>query len=88
MIVMAKDYFGMPLKRIAIESVKSLIYIRNPNTQDKNVFSVGFPSTDVFVFDEQLYSQLCAEWQAEGRTKAATWGMAKLYNAVRYKPVA
>lgn len=46
---------------------------------------VGFPASDVFAFDESVFSGLEIEWRQERRTNRETWGKLRRF---RYEEAA
>ena len=76
-IVIARAFSGEPLKRVVIEAGDTHVWIANPNSLSRiasgETSPVGFPRTDIFVFDDATYQLLTVEWKASGQTKFETW---------------
>jgi hypothetical protein len=67
MLCIARDYRCSPLKRIANGANKNLVYVIHPDLADDGSAvdrGVGFPREHVFEFDEQLFRELAAAFDA------------------------
>ena len=71
--VIARAYGGEPLKRVATQAQKCLVYILNPMCHSESG-GVGFPIQDVFIYDEDIFLTLCHQWGREGKTQPRNVG--------------
>lgn len=68
MLVIARAYGGEPLQRVLTGQTETLAYVLHPSVASavgiKPFSGVGFPASDVFQFDLNLFDSLCGAWQA------------------------
>jgi hypothetical protein len=61
-LVIARDAYDRPLKRLAIAETKSLTYLANPALEDAvksgESWPVGFPSEYIYLFDEAIFCEM------------------------------
>ena len=74
-----RAYGGEPLKRVAVESQRGLIYIVNPALSEAvksgGSLPVGIQPSDVFEFDPDVFAALRGAWD---RGDAPDWESAVL----------
>lgn len=74
--VLVRSYGGQPLKLKAIRNRGDVIEVARDNPAQ----SIGHWPEDVFVFDDNLYYQLCASYDAEQMDEVASmWARAVLF---------
>ena len=82
-LVIARDWRGYPLKRVAMSSDNGLIYVANPALYDAvisgNSSAIGFPMRDVFSYDENLYNEIVNEYESYGKVEQTQWMKLKRY---------
>jgi hypothetical protein len=75
--VIVRSFGGNPLLRVAIQAENGLIYVVKPGTESRvesgETSAVGFPETDIFEYENEVFDRLRQEWQAGGTTERATW---------------
>ena len=75
--VIARAHGGEPLERVAMKTGRRVVYLANP-TRIEAVMAgqsnpVGFPTEDVFEFDEDVFAVLADQWARQRATDPATW---------------
>lgn len=82
-LVIARAHGGEPLRRLAIKSGESCVYLANPDNlasvESGDSFPIGFPNEDVFLFDSIVYADLVSEWASQSTTNHQSWQRLKRY---------
>lgn len=83
--VIARGFGGEPLHRLVTGNGRRLVYIMNPSlaSVDEGPESVGFPETDVFLYDPDSFKVLLQEWETTGKTSANVWSALRRYQQPR-----
>jgi hypothetical protein len=83
--VIARGYRGRPLQRVVISRSHGLVYVAAPDSvsdvEAGDSCPIGFPETDIFLFDSIIYADLCAQWNQHGSTNPDIW-----HSLRRYRP--
>jgi hypothetical protein len=84
-VVIARAHRGEPLRRIVIKVAHGRIYLANPASLEAikagESAPIGFPESDVFLFDSEAYMKLRAQWENGQRTDPLSW-----QNLSSYRP--
>lgn len=68
---------GQPVKRLAVKRESGCVHAVNPEYiqqfNDGVISPIGFPSEDVFRFDEVRFRALELTWSQLGETKPQDW---------------
>lgn len=80
--VIARDHRGRPLRRLMLEVAAGKGFICHPDTYEDcrkgAAYPVGFPLSDLFIFDEQLFARLESAFRRkDNRSLKSIWGEAK-----------
>jgi hypothetical protein len=82
-IVIARAWGGEPIRRVALEQGKDVVYLANPDRIEAiragESAPVGFPREDVFEFDEGVFSTLVDQWASQRATDPAIWAKLRRY---------
>ncbi|MDB5734501.1 MAG: hypothetical protein JWN16_1138 [Alphaproteobacteria bacterium] len=75
--VIARGYGGEPLRRVAVDGAKRVIYITTedglPMVLDGKREPTGFPKEDIFLFNSDVYKKLREQWDDSGTTDPLVW---------------
>lgn len=81
-LVIARAYRGEPLKRVAMETGRGLVYVAAPEAIRAigvgESYPVGFPAEDVFVFDSKAYEKLRSSWDQKKGIDRMIWSQLAL----------
>jgi hypothetical protein len=81
--VVARADRGKPVRRLALETGKRVVYLANPERIDAveagESYPIGFPMEDVFEFDEAVFAILVEQWARQRATDPAIWRKLKPY---------
>ncbi len=84
-IVIARAHRGQPVKRFALGVGHGHIYLINPAAKDAvergESSPIGFPEDDVFIFDNQIFSELSEQWEREKTTDSGLWGRLERFHS-------
>lgn len=82
-LVMARTAGGSPIRRLAVASGRRVVYLCREDARrdrDRNVANVvGFPKSDVFQWDEQLYAKLSTACKQDMPTVDDLWRLCRPY---------
>ncbi len=75
--VTVQDFGGKPLKRVLMTTSEQGVHVADPGMLHAIKFGISAPTAVdpelVFNFDEPIFDDLVAQWQAEKQTCATTW---------------
>ena len=76
-VVLVRACLGSPLQRVVIHSTKRLVYVISPATVPAlgitEAAGVGFPHSDVYIFDSKAYDELSAAFTQAGNLSRHEW---------------
>lgn len=82
-LVIARDAFGQPLKRVVISRGNGVVYLANPERLEAvargESIPVGFPQGDVFALNVEVFEDLADEWGRLAKVDPASWGRLSRY---------
>lgn len=75
--VIARAHRAEPLRRVALSTANGLIYLACEQAlaevEDGALPSIGFPESDVFVWNERVFLEMQAKWTEDGETAPEQW---------------
>lgn len=75
--VIVRTAGGRPVKRIVVGGTQTHIFIANPESiravESGESGPIGFPKSDVFMYEEQSLSDLEDQWINYHKTEDDTW---------------
>jgi len=84
-VVIARAHRGQPVKRFALGARHGHIYLINPSAKaavERGESSpIGFPEHDVFIFDNQVFSELSEQWEREKATDSDLWNRLECFHS-------